>query len=66
MHPKRGGRLVAGKPRFITGTRVPTISRASSIVAIVTGAGTGIGREIALKLAQAGARVVVSDINAGQ
>jgi NAD(P)-dependent dehydrogenase (short-subunit alcohol dehydrogenase family) len=32
-------------------------------VSIVTGAGSGIGREIAFKLADAGARVVVSDIN---
>ena len=32
-------------------------------VAIVTGAGSGIGREIAFKLGEAGARVVVSDIN---
>lgn len=32
-------------------------------VSIVTGAGSGIGREIAYKLAAAGARVVVSDIN---
>ncbi len=32
-------------------------------VAIVTGAGQGIGRGIALKLAQKGAHVVVSDIN---
>jgi len=31
-------------------------------VAIVTGAGSGIGREIAYKYAEAGARVVVSDI----
>lgn len=34
-------------------------------VAIVTGAGSGIGREIALTLARAGAAVVVSDINDG-
>jgi len=33
-------------------------------VAIVTGAGQGIGRGIALKLAEKGAQVVVSDINA--
>ncbi len=32
-------------------------------VAIVTGAGSGIGREIAHKLGESGARVVVSDIN---
>jgi 3-oxoacyl-[acyl-carrier protein] reductase len=32
-------------------------------VAIVTGAGQGIGRAISLRLAQEGARVVVSDIN---
>jgi NAD(P)-dependent dehydrogenase (short-subunit alcohol dehydrogenase family) len=32
-------------------------------VSIVTGAGSGIGRDIAYKLAEAGARVVVSDIN---
>src|SRR5688572_23458925 len=32
-------------------------------VAVVTGAASGIGREIAKKFAQAGARVVVSDID---
>lgn len=31
-------------------------------VAIVTGAGGGIGREIALALADSGARVVINDI----
>jgi 3-oxoacyl-[acyl-carrier protein] reductase len=33
------------------------------VVAIVTGAGQGVGREIALRLAAAGARVAVNDIN---
>lgn len=32
-------------------------------VALITGAGSGIGREIAIKFASEGARVVVSDIN---
>jgi 3-oxoacyl-[acyl-carrier protein] reductase len=36
----------------------------SGKVAIVTGSGQGIGREIALKLAEQGANIVVSDINA--
>ncbi len=37
--------------------------RLSGKVAIVTGAGSGIGRGVALRLAREGARVVVADIN---
>ena len=36
----------------------------SNRVAIVTGSGQGIGREIALKLSEQGASIVISDINA--
>jgi 3-oxoacyl-[acyl-carrier protein] reductase len=40
------------------------VSALDGKVAIVTGAGRGTGRALALKFAQAGARVVVNDVNA--
>jgi len=41
------------------------MSRLQNKVALVSGSGRGIGRDIALKLASAGARVVVNDLDAG-
>ena len=47
----------------IAGIDTNTAAKMPGVIAIVTGAGSGIGREISFKLGEAGARVVVSDIN---
>ena len=40
------------------------MARVENKVALVTGAGSGLGRSSALRLAEEGARVVVTDLNA--
>lgn len=45
------------------GRRVPAMSEPTSQVALVTGAGSGIGRAAALAFAARGARVVVADLD---
>lgn len=39
------------------------MNKLNNAVAVVTGAGSGIGRQLALKLAQAGASIAISDVN---
>ncbi len=39
------------------------MNKFNNAVAVVTGAGSGIGRQLALKLAEAGASIAISDIN---
>jgi rhamnose utilization protein RhaD (predicted bifunctional aldolase and dehydrogenase)/NAD(P)-dependent dehydrogenase (short-subunit alcohol dehydrogenase family) len=45
--------------------RMPVEREFSRKIAVVVGGGSGIGREVALLLAQRGAHVVVADLNAG-
>src|SRR5256885_1846255 len=42
---------------------MPSVPRLSGKVALITGAGMGIGREASLLFAEHGARVIVADIN---
>ena len=42
---------------------MPSVARLSGKVALITGAGMGMGREASLLFAEHGARVIVADIN---
>lgn len=55
---ERGAALVR------TGGRPDRASRWAGGLAVVTGAGSGIGREVALRVAELGGRVVVADVSA--
>ena len=60
----RLGRALAPEPaHHDTHERAPTMGKLDNKIAIVTGAGQGIGKAIAEKLAAEGATVVVTDIN---
>lgn len=47
-------------------TEIPTVGRFTGLTVIVTGAGSGIGRATALRVAREGGRVVASDISAAR
>src|SRR5687768_17210229 len=48
----------------ITGRSAPMAALLQNLIAAITGAGSGIGRAIAIRFAREGARVVTLDINA--
>ena len=48
----------------VASSTVPAVSLLAGKVALVTGAGSGLGREYALEFARHGARVLVNDVGA--
>src|SRR3712207_6798440 len=58
--PDRSGKT--GRTPLMSGKETPAMPSIDGKVAIVTGAGRGIGRDHALALARAGAKIVVNDL----
>lgn len=51
-------------PNFLSSKKQANLLKINNKVAVITGAGSGIGKQLALQLADAGATVVISDYNA--